>query len=473
MLKKSVFFMLLTLLTVPLLPPSLTFSSPSSTFAVMLPLVFSRNAPAPPTGFGAEILNHGYNADAPALFAREAGLSWVRVNRLRWSEVEPTQGTYDWNAIAPLESALATFAGNNLNTSLIIGEVPPWARQNPESVCGPIRADALDDFAAFVASVAARYSGPPYYLHSIEVFNEPDVDHAQLLPGATYGCWGDVEDEYFGGRYYGQMLARVYPAVKAVAPDVDIIIGGLLLDCDYTHDYNPPRNCTSSRFLQGILRGGGKDNFDIVGIHGYSTHSLLRRDWDRTYPTWEHRGGVTVGKLDFIHTELRNAGVTAPVLFTESGMICYEGSSCNIDQTLLHDDQATYMVRMHARLRANGGMGALWYALEDPGWRHTGLLGSNLTPRPAYYAARFLTSWMAHATYDGPRGNGNGSLEGYAFHTDSARWEVYWSNDATVYPLTLPANALLYNKTGEVLPVPSTGIAPVGFEPLIVQIPTR
>lgn len=471
MLKRFLFFIVLTLLLLPFLPSSFA-SPPQDTYTGYLPLVYDSVGPEAPNGFGVEIIQHGYNAAPSAELAQAAGFSWGRVNRLRWLEVEPTAGTYDWNAIAPLESALATFGTHNINSSLVIGEVPVWAREHPDSACGPIRADALDDFAAFVAAVAARYQVAPYHLRYIELFNEPDVAHEQIPPGATYGCWGDSSDsDYYGGRYYSTMLSAVYSRVKAVAPDVQIVTGGLLLACDYTHDYDPSRDCTPSRFLRGILQEGRGQNFDILGIHGYAIHSSTRRDWDSTFATWAHRGGITAGKLSFVHEELRAIGVTKPVLFTEGGMVCYEGSSCNQDQTLLHDDQAIYMVRMHARVRANGGQGAFWYALEDPGWRHTGLLGENLTPRPAYYAAQFLTSWMADATYDGKRGDGVGELEGYAFHTPAAQWEVYWSNDVAVYPLPLPDNANLYTKTGEPLPYPPAGIAVIGFEPLIVEIP--
>jgi hypothetical protein len=36
----------------------------------------------------------------------------------------------------------------------------------------------------------------------------------------------------FGGEYYGNMLKIVYPAIKSADPQAQVLVGGLLLDCD-------------------------------------------------------------------------------------------------------------------------------------------------------------------------------------------------------------------------------------------------
>jgi hypothetical protein len=41
--------------------------------------------------------------------------------------------------------------------------------------------------------------------------------------------WGDISDPYYGGRYYGEMLMAVAPAMRAADPQVVIWLGGLLL----------------------------------------------------------------------------------------------------------------------------------------------------------------------------------------------------------------------------------------------------
>ena len=86
------------------------------------------------------------------------------------------------------------------------------------------------------------------------------------------------------------MLSAIYPRMKAANPRAQIIIGGLLLECDYTHSYPDGRSCPGSKFLRGILRHGGGQNFDAVAYHGYPLQSTTRRDWERARLRYLQRG---------------------------------------------------------------------------------------------------------------------------------------------------------------------------------------
>jgi len=109
-------------------------------------------------------------------------------------------------------------------------------------------------------------------------------------------------DEYYGGGYYAEMLKAVYPAIKEADPQAQVLIGGLLLDCDPTH---PPegKDCKPSKFLEGILKNDGGDYFDIISFHGYPPYSGADIGGglynDVHHPYWESRGGVVLGKVDF------------------------------------------------------------------------------------------------------------------------------------------------------------------------------
>ncbi|MCK4827856.1 hypothetical protein KA005_69650, partial [bacterium] len=197
-----------------------------------------------------------------------SGLQLVRYNALLWQKVEPNSGDRQWDAVAELESKLINAADFGLSTILIVRGTPSWAQKVPGAACGPVRQDKLADFASFLSDAVSRYSSPPFNVKFWELGNEPDVDPSLVRPNSVFGCWGDNSDPYYGGGYYAEMLKVVYPAIKAADPEAKVLIGGLLLDCDPTY---PPegKDCKPGKYLEGILRNGGGEYFDIVSFHGY------------------------------------------------------------------------------------------------------------------------------------------------------------------------------------------------------------
>ncbi len=434
-----------------------------------LPLIQGYRSPPPPTIFGGEIIPGSDSIVAP--LASDAGVTWTRYVELEWAKVEPTPGLRNWDAIASVETALAARSDAGLTNIVVVGETPAWARQEPSRACSLIKPEHLDEFAAFMGDLTHRLNRPPYYVNHFEVYNEPDVDPDYASPTQNFGCWGDEGDPDYGGGYFSQMLSAIYPRMKAANPRAQIIIGGLLLECDYTHSYPDGRSCPGSKFLRGILRHGGGQNFDAVAYHGYPLHSSTRRDWERAYPLWSHRDGVVLGKLEFIRQELGAFGLTKPIFLTEGALLCYENSACNLDQTLLRQDQANYVMRLYSRALANGLTSVIWYSVNDAGWRYSGMLDSQLRPLPAHTALEFMTGQLAGSRYLGMLGNGNNTFEGYAFRGSHGEVRLYWSNDLTPYTVPFPAGGLLYDKVGNPLPAPITGVLTLGFEPVYVVIP--
>jgi hypothetical protein len=434
-----------------------------------LPLIQGYRPLPAPNIFGGEIIPGTDHIVAP--LARDAGISWTRYVELEWSKVEPTPGERNWSALAGLETALAARSAAGLTNILVIGDTPVWARQEPARACSLIKADALDEFATFMEDLTRRYSRPPYYLNYLEIYNEPDVDPIYASDTQNFGCWGDETDANYGGGYFSQMLTAIYPRIKAANPNAQVIIGGLLLGCDPTHTYPEGRDCAASKFLRGILQEGNGTNFDAVAYHGYPLHSLNRTDWEVNYYLWAHRGGVVLGKLEFIREEMAAFNIDKKIFLTEGALLCYEGASCNLDQTLLRQDQANYVVRLYSRAIANEIDSVIWYAVNDPGWRYAGMLDSQSNPLPAYNALAFMTGQLRNATFIGTLGDGVNSVEGYAFNANNREVRIYWSNTATPYLVSIPAGASLYDKVGNPLPFPTTGVLTVGFEPIYVVLP--
>ncbi len=416
---------------------------------VYLP-VSMKGYPNPPE-FGAQI-TPGKITELKDLLV-DSGIYWLRVNAFDWNKIEPTYNdppTFDWSQVK--EGRLKTAANNGLEIIATIRFAPPWALPKASSYpCSPIKADSLDEFARFLNALVKRYSVPPYNIKYWELGNEPDIDPSLILPQTGFGCWGDHNDEYYGGGYYAEMLKAAYPAIKAADPEARVLIGGLLLDCDPT---NPPagKDCKSSKFLEGILDYGGGAYFDIVSYHGYAPYSMSSYErslyYDETFPSWSARGGMVLGKLDFIREKLAEYGANKPVMLTEAGLICYD---CNPPPPRFFETQADYVVWLFVRSWAAGMYGTTWYTFDGPGWRNGGLLDENQEPRKSYDALQFLIQLLGDSYYTGELVTYPG-VQGHIFKEGTKTIWVLWSKDGSNQSIQLPAGvSAVYNRAGKII----------------------
>jgi len=454
---------------IPTTPPSATPIPTTPPSPTPIPTTLPTAAPTPtaPPIYGAEMQRIA--PERGLGLARPAGLYWLRYNGLRWADVEATRGTRDWENVADLETQLQEAFNAGLQTILIVRRTPEWAQKVPKSFCSAPKPETLEDLAAFLAEAVSRYKDPPFGVKYWELGNEPDVDPLLVQPDSVFGCWGDEQDPYYGGEYYGQMLQVVYPAIKAADPEAQVLIGGLLLDRDPTVDEhpNPP-----AHFLEGILRGGGGDFFDIVSFHSYVTYDGQLHDWETALPTWAQRGGTLAGKIDFMEEVLAGYGYAKSLMLTEAGILCRDCPSPAPADFL--EAQAAYLPRVYVRSMAMGLQATIWYTLNGPGWRHGGLLDENQQPRPAYNALQALTWLLANAQYLGPLEQFAG-LEGHAFRRHDAETEIWvlWAPDDTEVSIDLPASLQqAYDLAGAPLS-PQNGSLEVGFAPVYLEVLPR
>ncbi|MBL7200130.1 MAG: hypothetical protein ISS56_08275 [Anaerolineae bacterium] len=438
-----------------------------------LPFV-ARNYDGEPSIFGVEIEVGVVSATVSQ--AQQAGVSWVRYNGLLWSEVEAEPEIRDWSKVASFEQEIRLLSERGLTPVVVVRSAPQWAQKVEGTFCGPIREDALDEFASFMGEVVARYSGPPYNVKYWELGNEPDVDPVLVPPDNVFGCWGDEADTYYGGEYYGQMLKRAYGPIKEADPSARVVLGGLLLVCDPTGPNPAPGTdgCRPAKFLEGVLRAGGGAAFDILAYHAYTqwVAGYPDRDWDLTQGHWEHRGGALLGKLDYVREVMARYGVSKPVLMNEGGLIC-NASDSNPSDCLLEEfrsAQSSHLIKLYARAWANGLIGSAWYTLNGPGWRQGGLLDENQDPRDPYYALSFMAHLLETSHYS--RQLASGTFEGYAFADPVARREyrVYWTNNGSKVFLPLPAGTVaVYSRYGQDI-TPAGGSVSVGSKPVFVEM---
>ena len=401
--------------------------------------------------------------------AQEANLYWLRYGVFNWNEIEPVRTdppTYHWESVD--ENALLEASQRGLTVIAIIKYTPAWAQKIPGVACGPVAEDALDAFAEFVQALVKRYGVAPYDVEYWEIGNEPDVDPSLVPPDHPFGCWGDKNDEFYGGGYYAQMLKHVYPAIITENPDAKLLNGGLLLDCDPTND----DACLPGKFFEGILANQGANYFDIVSFHTWPSYygTLF---WEEHDYNWGKRGGIVLGKIDFLREIMGKYGVDKPIIQTEGALGCppglpldynplqvvlgFQGGKmpdynpfCNPPVDAYYEAQADYVVWLYVRNWAQGLLGTSWYTLEGPSWFNAGLFNLDKTPRPAYHALKFLTEELSSSDY--VRVVPDPNLRVYEFIASEKRIWVLWSPDEHEYPITIPGNTQnIYDKYGDTI----------------------
>ncbi len=401
------------------------------------------------------------------LLAIEAGAYWFRRNAILWSDVERTEGKLNWSVVLNLEKELAFASAQGVQMMVIVRGAPAWAQKLPGVICGPILPEKLPAFANFMFEVVKRYSAPPYNVRYWELGNEPDIDPNLTAKDSPFGCWGDANDPYYGGGQYAEMLKVVYPKIKEADPEAQVLVGGLLLDCD---PINPPegKNCTPSRYLEGILKNGGGDYFDGVSFHAYdyyvAPHFYGNGNWNSGMDTY---GPVLVPKARYLRSVLNANGYPGKFLInTESGLVCGRDGSEAICQTEeFNQTKASYVAQANVSALAEGLRGNLWYSLT--GWRGTALIDRSSKPYPAYEAFKFSANQISKARYvreitDFP------GVRGYELERNGVRIWFLTSADGQDHTITLPNQpAAIQDMLGESLP-PSTEVtitnAPVYIE---------
>ncbi len=428
-----------------------------------LPIIL-RNFPPPLGIFGAEVNSL---SETNLSNANSVKLSWVRNSVFSWEDIEPERQdipVYHWENVD--ENGLIESAQHFLTVVAVIKYTPLWAQKISGVRCGPIHQDSLDEFYHFVYAAVMRYSYPPYNIRYWEFGNEPDVDPSLIPPDFPFGCWGDLNDSYYGGGYYAEMLKYAYPAVKAANPNAKVIIGGLLLDCDPT--YLPPsekNRCLPAKFFEGILKNQGASYFDIVGFHSYALY-YDKHIYDEDHPSWDERGGQINGKVSFLRSVMSAYGIDKPIFLSEVSLSC-NGLDCITFKEHFYDLQADFVVSSYVRSWGLGLLGSIWYTLEDNGWRDSSLFDDS-TPKPGYYALRFMSEELTEATI-GQAITEYSGLRGYQFDLQTKKVWVLWSPDGvTASQIELPAGVTkIYDKFGNLIdPIsnPITIIHPTYFE---------
>lgn len=364
----------------------------------------------------------------------EAGAKWTRTTIL-WINVEPQKGERNWNALASREQEWINAAEKQIAPIVVVQHTPPWAHALPGYLCGPILTEELPAFASFMFDLVQRYSAPPYNIRYWEIGNEPDIAPIHVPTNSGWGCWGDPTDPYYGGGVYAEMLKFIYPQIKAADPDAQVLVGGLLLDCD---PINPPMNneqpkdCSSARFFEGILTNGGAQYFDGVSFHAYDYYGgpgvYGNANW---HSTWNTTGPVQIAKAAYLRSLLNHPEYNAAekyLINTEIALLC---DAC-VNDADFEATKAAYVAQGLVTGPLLGLKAVLWY--DFLGWRNSGLVSSDLSPLPAYHAYKFMASQLENATltwidWSEAAITQSEELVGFQITQDERRTWIVWAPD--------------------------------------------
>jgi hypothetical protein len=399
--------------------------------------------------------------------SKQASAYWIRRNGLLWSEVEPQEGDRNWDALADLEKELIDAGQKGLQVVLVVQSAPAWAQKASGYSCGAISQDKFMTFARFLQDAVSRYSVPPYNVKYWELGNEPDIDPSLVPSNSMFGCWGNENDPYYGGGYYADMLKEVYPHIKAADAQSQVMVGGLVLDCD---PVNPPsgKDCTPSLFMEGILRNGGGDYFDGVCFHAYDYYLGPSRYGNTNWQaSWNVTGPVLIPKVRFLRSVLVSHGYTTKFFMnTESGLVCgRDGLEPECQDEEFNQTKANYVAQVNIASLAEGLRANIWYSLT--GWRGSGLVDVNMNPYPAYEAYRFSATQLLNAAFIRKVTEFEG-IFGYELSRNGKNIWVLWTLYGKKTKIHLPfMPTVIYDVFGKRAPVSQDGV--VTNSPLYIE----
>lgn len=318
----------------------------------------SANAAAFRTGFapGAGIL---WVDDAT--LAREldlmvsSGAQWLRLD-FDWASVESVRGRYDWRNLDRVVLAART---RGIKVLALPAYTPKWAR--PAGTSSHHAPSDPAPFAAFAAAAAARYL--QLGVDAYEIWNEPNIPN----------FWEPKPDV----TAYAQMLKATSVAIKAVAPSVTVLSGGLSPASDEADgSYIDPRT-----FLTKLYALGAGRYIDAVAVHPYSFPALPS---DVRTASWN-----TFQKMSTMRdTMVRNGDAGKKIWLTETGAPTgtARGAVSETQQAAIVTDTLT------AASKLSWAGPTFLYAARDAGTDPTdrednfGLVRRDFTPKPAWNA---------------------------------------------------------------------------------------
>lgn len=275
---------------------------------------------------------------------RRSGVATSR-ERLSWSQINPAEGTWNWEGSAGYEAVRRMHAEEDVEVLEMFHDAPGW----PGKV-GKYPQDLVATAGAW-RRIAARWR-PTW--GALEIWNEPDISFGANLPADQY-----------------------VPLVKTIAyaswqERIDLpLVGGVFAHCNRA-------------FLETAAAGGMLDCVDAVSFHTYARASEMEA-LIGDYRSWLRAHGRE----------------TVPLWLSECGRPWKRGP----DRPPVDQDAASALdITMKAVEARAGGVARHFpfvYPYYEEGDNNFGMMGRRATPLRSMAAYARLVSLLAHKRYLG------------------------------------------------------------------------
>jgi hypothetical protein len=285
---------------------------------------------------------------------------------LRWSDVEPTRGTFDASTIATYQDQFARLEAAGVKPVVVVVDAPSWANGSSDHLVPPSNPA---EFGAFTGALAGKLRGK---VAAYEIWNEPDET------AFWHGSAPDVAT-------YAALLKAAYPAIKAADPGAKVLTG--------------PTTGNNFNWIDGLYNNGAKGSFDAVSVH--TDTACLDRG-----PDFFYREGGQIGQYSFLGYQTVHGVMAAhgdgdtPIWMTELGWssttkTCSRGAWAGKKPAGVGEaDQATYLKQAYHCLTFDPYVQvAMWFNLQDISatdgeLNRYGLLRADHSQKPAWGAFR-------------------------------------------------------------------------------------
>lgn len=168
---------------------------------------------------------------------------WLQQD-VRWADIEPQPGQYNW---AALDAAINAVSPHGIQLMLSISGTPTWARPAGVDLTKDGPPQDPNTFATFVYALATRYAGR---VQAYEIWPAPNSLAAWETPGGPLAAG------------YLDLLRPAAQVIRAADPTAAIISGGLLPAAP-----NANLAVDDQAFLSDLYAGGLAQYVDAIGLH--------------------------------------------------------------------------------------------------------------------------------------------------------------------------------------------------------------
>ena len=343
--------------------------------------------PVIPNGFGVNIHFTGEPRDLDMIAA--AGFKFIRMD-LAWSSIERVKGVYDFDT-----SGYDALTKGCAKRGIHILYILDYSNKHYESDRSVRTEAGRKAFAAFAGAAAKRYTGKGILW---EIWNEPNLKH-------FWSPQPSVED-------YCKLVEAVAGRIRQADPTGQLVAGATS---------QIPLEWFEECFKRGLLKW-----IDILSVHPYRSQApeTVIADY---------------AQLRELIKRYVPAEKDMPVISGEWGY-----SNLNWDKSRLSEQQqAWYLARMFLINLHQGIPVSIWYDWKNDGSNPNerehqfGTVRHDLRPKPAYRAAKALSSTLAGYSIEQRLDLGN--AEDFVFRLTKGQNEaiVFWTL-GNRHEITLP-----------------------------------